>query len=67
MKRMYTFSFTLPESDCTSSSNQRDRKQHVDQHRIIEVEQSTSSEPIPSKNLCDGEKVDVDLYRMRWS
>jgi hypothetical protein len=67
MQRMDSSSFTSPESDYTSSSIQGASKQHVDQHQIIEVEQSSSSEPIPRQNFCDGDKVDIDLYHVRWA
>jgi hypothetical protein len=35
-------SFTSPESDCTSNVSQVARKQHVDHHRVIHMEQSIS-------------------------
>jgi hypothetical protein len=58
---------TSPLSDYTSSSNKGSRKQDVDQHRIIKVEHSSSSEPNPRQNFHDGDKVQVDLYRMGWA
>jgi hypothetical protein len=47
-------SFTSSECDCTSNVTHVARKQCVDHHRIIDVEQSSSIEPIPRQNYCDG-------------
>jgi hypothetical protein len=58
---------TSPYSDYTSSSKKGARKQDVDQHQIIEVEHLSSSEPNPRENICDGDKVHVDLYHVGWA
>jgi hypothetical protein len=47
-------SITSSESDCTSNVTHVSRKQHVDRHRIIQAERSSSFEPILRQNICDG-------------
>ena len=41
----------LSEPDCTSNATQGAKKQCVDHHRIIDVEQSLSFEPVPGAKL----------------
>jgi hypothetical protein len=60
-------SFTSTETDCACNVTQVARKQCVDRHRIIHVEQSSSFEPIPRQNFCDGYKVRFDPPRVRRS
>jgi hypothetical protein len=59
--------FTSLEFDCTSNASQMARKQRVDHHRVIDMEESISFEPNPRQNFCDCDKVNVDLSRMSWS
>jgi hypothetical protein len=33
----------------------------------MELSMWSNFEPIPRQNLCDGDKVDVDLYHVRWA
>jgi hypothetical protein len=47
-------SFTSSESDCTSYVTHVSRKERVDHYRIIHAERSSSFEPIPRQNICDG-------------
>jgi hypothetical protein len=60
-------SFTSPETDCTSNVTQVARKQCVDHCQIIRAEQSSSFEPIPRQNFCDGHKVRFDTPGVRFS
>jgi hypothetical protein len=60
-------SFTSFESDCTSNVTHVAGKQQIDHHRIIHVEQSSSFEPIPRQNYCDGDKDRFDPPRLRRS
>jgi hypothetical protein len=60
-------SFTSPETDCTSNVTHVDRKQHVDHHQIIHVDQSSNFEPILRQNFCDGDKVRFDTPGVRLS
>jgi hypothetical protein len=60
-------SFTSPETDCTSNVTQIARKQRVDHRRMIDVEQSSSFEPIRRQNFCDGDKVRFDTLGVRLS
>jgi hypothetical protein len=60
-------SFTSPESDWTPNVSQMARKQRVDHHRVIDMEESISFEPNPRQKFCDGDKVNIDLSHMRWS
>jgi hypothetical protein len=60
-------SFTSPVIDCTSNVTHVARKQHIDRHRIIRAEKSSSFEPIPRQNFCDGYKVRFDPPHLRWS
>jgi hypothetical protein len=52
--------FTSPETDYTSNVTQVARKQRVDRHRMIHVEQSCSFETIPRQNFRDGDRVRFD-------
>jgi hypothetical protein len=60
-------SFTSPETDCTSNVTYVARKQHVDRHRIIHVDQSSTFEPILRQNFRDGDKVRFDTPGVRLS
>jgi hypothetical protein len=58
--------FTSQESDYASNVTRVAGKQHVDRHRIIRVEKSSSFEPILSQNSCDGYQVRFDPPCVRW-
>jgi hypothetical protein len=58
--------FTSQQSDCASNVTQVARKQHVDRHRMIRAEKSSSFEPILSQNSCDGYQVRFDPPCVRW-
>jgi hypothetical protein len=59
--------FTSTEFHCTSNVSQVARKKGVCHHRIIHVEQLISFKLILRQNICDGDKVSVDLSQVRWS